>query len=775
MTECNNTPLCKAAPLVLATVAAIFAWWLSLAPSPVPASAPPEAFSAERAMKHIETVCTAPQPAGSVNNDLACQYIADELERLDVEHRVELLYAQTGSTRVCRRRAVLARIPGTNPTKAFAVDAHFDSVAWGPGAADDFSGIAAMLETARALQEGPPLMNDVIFVFADQEEFNMGGARLFRNHPWMEDVGVMLALEARGTSGPALMFETSPDNGFVVREMARSNAGARANSIMYDFYDRMPFNSDFDHYKDKVAGLNVAYIDNFDHYHIMLDSPENVSLASLQHHGNYTLELARHFGNMPLYDTYAPDVQFFNTLGNHMVVYPMSWNWPLAIMALLFWCAVMAYGFVRGGLRIGGVITGFIGVLCTAVLVAVPIGIISYLLFLRFREAALYQNNVYGLGVHLLGISVLFAAMALLRRWARPQELLAGGLIMWVPGLLFMLVYVPGGTNLTQWPLVMGSVYLLVLLVLTKGEAPTDRALQWSVLLALPPLMFIAPMIVMAVYGPTVLASFAVVPLTIILCVFVLPQMHRISAAGLCKTSSVLAVAAVLVLIVAYVGTLPSPTSPRLNSLAYGVDFDAGEAWWLSGDDELDEWTSLYIPEGSERTQLSEFLPRDRHEYFKAPAPMPPFGKTEIEVLNDRIEDGRRILDCRLNSPRDSQRVFLRVISDVEVYGASILGHDLSGAARDWSGTFQILPREGAELRLEVSADAPLVLHAREESFKLPQIPDFEPRPPHMVPEPNRRLDRSRSMHSEYTYSVATIDLGMAEEAEEEVEEVDEA
>ena len=760
MTTSTDGKWSKAFPLLLAAAAALFAWWMSLAPRPVPASAPLDVFSAERAIKHIEVVCTEPQPAGSVNNDLACQYIVDELNRLGVENQLELVYARTGERQVCRRRAVLARIPGTNPTKAFAVDAHFDSVAWGPGAADDFSGIAAMLETARALTEGPPLMNDVIFVFADQEEFNMGGARLFRNHPWMDDVGVMLALEARGTSGPALMFETSPDNGFVVREMARSRAGARANSVMYDFYDRMPFNSDFDHYKDKVAGLNVAYIDNFDHYHIMLDNPENVSLASLQHHGDYTFELARHFGNMPLYDTYAPNVTFFNTLGNHIVVYPMSWNWPLAVVALLFWAGVMTFGFARGALGVRGVALGFAGVLVTSVALAVPIGLVSYLIFLRFREAALYQNNVYGLGFHLIGIGALFGAIALLRRWARPQELLAGGLVWWVLGLLLMQIYIPGGANLTLWPLVMGSVYLLVLLVLTKQDMPSDRALRWSVLLALPSLMFIAPMIVMAVYGPTVMASFLVVPLTLILCVFVLPQMHRLTARALCQTSAALVIVGIALLCIAYVGTLPSPTSPLLNSLGYGVDFDSEEAWWLSGDDKLDEWTSLYIPEGSERRPASEFMPRDRFDYYRAPAPMPPFGKTEIEVMSDRIEDGRRILECRLNSPRDAQRLRLRVVSDIEVYGASILGHDLPGAEQEWNAYFQILPREGADLRIEVAPDAPLRIHAHELSFKLPDFPDFEPRPTHMMPEPNRRLDRSRSLESEYTYSIATVDLG---------------
>ena len=747
-------------PFLIAVAAVVFAWWMSLAPTPVPATAPPEVFSAERAHKHIAAVCIEPQPAGSKANDRACQYIYDELQRLGVESTIETQYDQTGSTQVSRRRAVLARIRGTAPTKAFAVDAHFDSVAWGPGATDDFAGIAAMLEAARALKAGPPLMNDVIFVFADQEEFNMGGARLFAAHPWMKDVGVMLGLETRGSSGPSLMFETSPNNGFVVREMARSEAGARANSIMFSFYDAMPFNSDFGQYKNITAGLNCAFIDNFDHYHTMMDNPENASLASIQHHGNYTLGLARHFGNMPLDDCYAPDATYFNTLGNHMVVYPLSWGWPLASLALLLWISVVTFGSMRGTLRVRGMLIGFVAVLIASVLAAVPIGLVSYVLYLRFREMALYQNNVYAVGLHLYGLSMLCLVVALLRKWARPQELLAGGLIWWVLGLILMQVVIPGGANQTLWPLMMGSVYLLVLLSLSKEDAPTAPVLTWSVFLALPVLMFIAPMIVLAMYGPTVMASALVVPITLILCVFLLPQLWQITSSSLFKTAAAFSIAAIIIVCVAYVRTLPSPRSPLLNSLAYGIDFDAGEAFWLSGDRGLDEWTSLYFPENAEQTTLGRFLPGDKFEYYKAPAPMPPFDKPVLEVISDTFDGEDRILECHFDSPRDAQRMTIRVVSDVEVFGASILGHELPGATKNWDARFEIFPREGATLRLELEPDKPLRIEVRETSFSLSEMPAYTPRPPHMMPEPNRRLDRRRSLQSEHIYSIATLDLG---------------
>ena len=65
----------NAFPLLIAVAAVVFAWWMSLAPTPLPESAPQDAISAVRAHKHIAAVCVEPQPAGSKANDRACQYI----------------------------------------------------------------------------------------------------------------------------------------------------------------------------------------------------------------------------------------------------------------------------------------------------------------------------------------------------------------------------------------------------------------------------------------------------------------------------------------------------------------------------------------------------------------------------------------------------------------------------------------------------------------------------------------------------------------------------
>ncbi|TVS15172.1 MAG: M20/M25/M40 family metallo-hydrolase [Planctomycetaceae bacterium] len=759
MTLNTRTEFRNAFPLLAVLAAAMFAYWMSLAPRPVPAEAPPEAFSAERAYRHIALNCTEPQPAGSIRNDLACQYIQEELERMGVENELVLRYEKTGKRRVSRWRVVLGRLRGTDSTKAFAVDAHFDSVPWGPGAADDFSGIAAMLEAARALQAGPPLRNDVIFVFTDQEEFDMGGAKAFRDHPWFQEVGVMLGLEARGTSGPALMFETSPNNGFVVRQLARARVGARANSVMDDFYQRMPFNTDFSHYKQHVAGLNIAYINHFEHYHTMLDHPENVSLASLQHLGDYVLGLARHFGNLPLHDCYASNVAYFNTLGGHMVVYPLAWGWPLAMLAWTATLLVLGWGVSRRRIAFSRILLGLMGILIAMLVSSAIIGGISYLLYQRFTEAALYQSLRYVLAFHLGAFGILMLMVGVLRAWVRPQEFLASAVLGWALALVAVQVWAPGGAPLALLPLLFGCLCLWALLSVTSDRSPSVTAVRWSVVLVIPAIMIHAPLLVISANALTFLGAFMLVPTAVLLTGLILPPLAWMSRASLFKVAAASKLVAALLMIAGYVGTLPSPSSPRLHSLSYGVDFDQQQAWWFSGDRDLDEWTSQFIPEGTQRRRLPEFVEQDGQEYFVAPAPLPPFSRPVLEVRDDRLEGTRRILQCRLNSPRDAQRIWLQAVSG-RVHSAEILGHELEGAKQHWQARFDLLPREGADLRLEVDAGTPLVFSVREQSFGLPELAVITPRPSHLIPEPNRRMDRSRAMHSDFTYSIATIDLG---------------
>src|SRR5690606_9644221 len=120
---------------------------------------------------------------------------------------------------------VIAWLPGQVRGPALALAAHYDSVGAGPGAADDGHGVATVLEVLRILQTSarhPPL----VAVFTDGEEAGLLGMRAFVEHPRAREIGVVLNVEARGTTGPARMFETSDGNAALIAAYAPARPSA---------------------------------------------------------------------------------------------------------------------------------------------------------------------------------------------------------------------------------------------------------------------------------------------------------------------------------------------------------------------------------------------------------------------------------------------------------------------------------------------------------------------------------------------------------------------
>src|SRR5690606_14589019 len=201
-----------------------------------------------------------------------------------------------------RVRNIVARMPGTGPGPAAVLTAHYDSVPHSPGANDAGNGVAAVLETVRALRAGPALRNDVIVLITDAEEIGLMGATGYvQDHPWAADTGVVLSAEGRGNAGSVYMFRTVGGNGELVRTLARAAPWALADSVTDEVFKHMPNNTDLSVFRDAGhLGMDFANLRGFNHYHTVLDSFELADPRTLQHHGDYLLAMARAFGDMDL-------------------------------------------------------------------------------------------------------------------------------------------------------------------------------------------------------------------------------------------------------------------------------------------------------------------------------------------------------------------------------------------------------------------------------------------------------------------------------------------
>ena len=752
------------------------------APSPKPATAPPTEFSARRGIEHSKATARVPHPMGTAANDKVRAYILRTLTEMGVE--AEELPARRVSGKTCDvSTGVIGRIPGAANSKAFALMAHFDSVPFGPGAADDGAGVAAMLETARALKAGPPLKNDVVFLFTDGEEVGLVGAHAFMASPRADTLGVIVNLDVRGTSGPALMFETSPGNGWLIPEAVKAGVDIRANSLMYSVYKSMPFSSDLNAAIGRgLPGLNVAFVDNFCWYHTKNDTPEHLSLASLQHYGSYALGLARHFGNLPLDgDLVKPDLTYFNTIGSWMVYYPMSWSAPIAWAAALVFLFMVILGVVRGHMSFLGFLGGILAFALTAAasllitLVALALVYGPHKLYTQYTTGlfhlpdlvALTHNTLYGWAFAALVMGVFMACYQGFCRLARPAGLAAGALVWWVVLLAALQRFMPGGSYIDAWPLLFASLGLAVsFLWRADTSAPLLRvfllgafALPGFVLVALAYQTLLATLMI-------ILAPALALIMALILSLLI-PQVALMINPNRWWLPAFATGVAVLMLGFGAANSGYTSERPKLNSLAYGLNFDTGRAAWFSYDKKLDEWTSVFFPPNSSnppRGTISEYIAGDDREYWKAPAPVAPYQGPQATVVKDEVGPDRRTVTVHVSVPERPMEVKIRLASDNTVRSARVFDQKAAGGGKDWSMTFRGFPAEGADITFQVDSRAPLALKLEARLLGLPSLPGIPARPEYMAVEPNT-IQRPWSFRSDEVFLIRTVNCLAAAKA----------
>lgn len=463
-------------------------------PRVVSADAAPTVFSAARAMQHVEAMAQNPHPTGSAENAKARDYLVAQLTSLGLQPEVQT----TDVTRTLRSgqqasgtiQNVLARIEGSaNTNNAVAIAAHYDSVENGPGASDDVAGVAAMLETARAIQAGPPPSNDIIFIFTDGEELGLLGANGFVDqHPWAPDVKVVLNFEARGTTGPSYMFETSEQNGWLVRQFAQAAPNAVGYSFTFDIYRLLPNDTDLTVFRAaNKAGIGFAFIDGYLHYHTPTDNIANLNPRSLQHHGTYMLSLAQRMGNTSL-DTVQETNRVYFSLFGLVVHYSEIWNLPLMLLTTIAFLAVLVLGFRRRRLTAKGLTAGFFIFLLALIVTLLGIFAVSNIIPVlgvepvNMRNGATYNWQFFAISYVCMALGITSALYVAFRRRVLFNNLLVGAWLWWLIVMIATTFLLPGTSYLFTWPLLISLIALVV-----RFRAEDEDAPRPTIVLALLP------------------------------------------------------------------------------------------------------------------------------------------------------------------------------------------------------------------------------------------------------------------------------------------------
>lgn len=516
--------------------------WISLlqfrTPEVISKSANSELFSAERALNYLKDFAVEPHPLGSKEHDGVKNYLMTTLSDLGLSptiQKVDNLKEEMGINYEEKLENIVVKIPGENSSGTIMLVSHYDSEEGSPGAGDAGSAVAGIVETARILAQGPALKNDLILLLTDGEENGLYGAQTFvSKHPWAKDVGLVFNFEARGSSGPSVLFETNVGNDRLIAEFAKAVPNPVAHSSLNDLYKLVPRDTDLSVFKYwGMYGLNFAFFGDVINYHTPNDSIENLNIGSLQHHGDYMIHLVQHFGNLELVSKEDGDRIFFNIIGKKLITYSEQMVLPIMIFSTLLYILTFIHGYMLGKLEFSKTALGCLFVLIKVIIVFSSAYGVWWLISKIFIDSIAtiegelrVSNPVFVVFIITL-ICILSLIYQLLSKRISVYNLTMGGYFVWLLLVIVTSIYFKGSSYIFVWPLIFGAIgYNLFIRLKSKSLI---KGYVISIGFAIPGILITVPVLYLVYLLFTLDAMGVLLGITSLLAVFLIPVLSTLN------------------------------------------------------------------------------------------------------------------------------------------------------------------------------------------------------------------------------------------------------
>jgi len=624
-------------------------------------------FSTERALVHLKEISKQPHFIGNLEHSKVKDYIIKQLENLGLSTEIQEGYSYNekwGS--IVKSKNILARIKGSNNTKALMLLSHYDSNPHSSlGASDDGSGVVTILEGLRAyLSTGKTPKNDIIILISDAEELGLNGATLFVNeHPWAKDVGLILNFEARGSGGPSYMLiETNGGNHNMIEGFAKANPEYPvANSLAYSIYKMLPNDTDLTPMREigDIEGFNFAFIDDHFDYHTALDNYQRLDRNTLEHQGSYFMPLLNYFSVADLSNLKSDkDDIYFNVPLLKSVHYPFSWITPMLILAIVLFIGLVIYGLHKKVLNGKEIAKGFIPL----ALVLIANGLIGYFgwtvltsIYPEYKEILhgfTYNGHAYIWAFSFLSISVCFFIYHKFQKSKDVGSLLVAPLFLWLV-ICSAIAFKLKGASFFIIPLIFGLISFFFII---KQKKPY---LFLLVFLSGPTLFILSPFIKMFPVGlglKMIIASTLLITLIFIL---------LISVFGYFDKKKLLAFASFIIaisfFISAHLNSGFKEERPKPNSLVYQLDADDNSAIWATYDTLLDEWNQAFLtdkPDEASTSNYDTFSSKYSNGFsFIKQADLKPLPLPNIVIQNATVIGEHRHIKLLMSAERSINRV----------------------------------------------------------------------------------------------------------------------
>lgn len=711
-------------------------------------------FSTERALNQVEIIAQKPHYVGSTNHELVANYLKLELNRIGLETSVQEGFTLNNKGLLVKSKNILARIKGTNNTKALLLLSHYDSAphSFSKGASDDASGVATILEGVRAfLYSKHPQKNDIIILFSDAEELGLNGAALFVNqHPWAKDVGIVLNFEARGTSGPSYMLmETNKGNQALVEAFTKAKTSHPvSNSLMYSIYKMLPNDTDLTVFREQgnIQGFNFAFIDGHFNYHTQQDDVQHLNKTTLAHQGTYIMPLIKYLANIDLNQTESTEDNVYFSAPFSFISYPFHWVMPMTLIALGLLALFIFIGKVKRIISFREVFRGFVPLLGSLIIA----GLVTFLgwklileIYPQYSDLLngfTYNGHAYIGAFVTLSIAICFAFYHHFSEAKITMNHFVAPLLLWIIINAYL------ANSLTGAGFLIIPVYFGILLfgifVFTQ-----HYSLGVNLIFSIPALAIVAPFIVMFPIGLGLKILFGSAVLTVLLFGLLLPIFGNFARKGIWTV--VFFLASISFFIYAGYHSGYEYGKAKSNSLLYVYNADNNSAVWSTYDKNLDDWTKSYLGDKNQKAVGLNTLPLTSKYNttftYSAVAPVVDLPKPTIQFLRDSVIGNNRYLKIKITPNRKVNRYDIYANPKMTFYnfkanGVSTSGEKGNRLQREDSKIlcYYVVGNEPLEMDFYINKASIFDMDLIESSFDLMSNPllNVKPRETWMMPTP---------------------------------------
>lgn len=574
-------------------------------------------FSTQRALIHLKEISKAPHYVGSDAHARVRNYIVNELETLGLNVEIQEAFSMREWGNLSKPKNIIARIKGSDNTKALLLLSHYDSAPHSSlGASDAGSGVATILESLRAfLNTGKQPKNDIIILITDAEELGLNGADIFVNtHKWAKDVGLVLNFEARGSGGPVVMWpETNGGNAKLVEEFVKAKPSYPvAYSLIYSVYKLLPNDTDATRFREdgNIESFNFAFIDDHYDYHTANDTFERLDRNTLEHQGSYLMPLLHYFSDADLSNLKSTeDKVYFNLPLFKTVLYGYSLIWPMFFVAVLLFIALVFYGFKTAQLITKDVLKGFVP-LFVSIIGCLVVGFVLWEIikvlnpqYSEMLHGFTYNGYIYIAAFSLIAIGMCAWIYSKFYKEDNTASLLVAPMVIWFIISALVAQYLKGA-GFFIIPVYFGLISLFVLIKQQKPNLILMAVLCVPLLLIFSPFIKLFP-VALGFFMKIGAISISVKLVSMLIVALIFGLM--ISLFGFFKHKKRLAYVLFLIafyfLISAQFKSNFNEERPKPNSLVYVLNTDTNTANWATYDAVLDNWTKTLLSDEVENSK----------------------------------------------------------------------------------------------------------------------------------------------------------------------------